>query len=182
MIKSKKVAYDGYIWGSNETKKGTGILTVDTCAWTVEFKHLTGPNPSTDDLLTFVLSDKTVRAVIKEYQKKGRVKDYAIRIKQHKGINEVYINFYYNAVFTNGKYLLYSSCFKQTLEFLRQYIGDFVEMVVKLQEEDPDVFHTNSFVRKHLRSKSTFMCEKTYNNYDIERGVSNIIYSLRLMY
>lgn len=175
MIKSKKVAFDGFLWGSNDISKGTGILTVDTCAWTVEFKHLTGPNPSTEDLLAFVLSDKTVRAVIKEYQKKGRVKDYAIRIKQHNGINEVYINFYYNAVFTNGKYLLYSSCFKKTWELPRQYIGDFVEMVVKLQEEYPDVFHTKSFDRKYLRSKSTFRYEKTYHNYDIERGVSHII-------
>lgn len=175
MIKSKKVAYDGYIWGSNETKKGTGILIVDTLAWTVEFKHLTGPNPSTDDLLMFILSDKTVRSVIKEYQKTARVKYYNIRVKSHNCVNEVFINFYYNGVFTDGKYLLYSSCFGKTWELPKQYIGDFVEMVVKLQEEYPDVFHTKSFDRKYLRSITTFRYEKTYHCFDTGVGVSRII-------
>ena len=175
MIKSKKVAYDGYLWGSNETGKGTGILTVDTCAWTVEFKHLSGPNPSTDDLLIFILSDKTVRSIIKEYQKKGRVRDYAIRVKHHNGVNEVYINFYYNGVFTDGKYLLYSSCFGKTWELPRQYIGDFVEMVAELQENHQGIFHVSSFDRKYLRSITTFRYEKTYHCFDTGVGVSRII-------
>lgn len=96
-----------------------------------EVEVLKGCDPNVADLINFVLSDKDVRLLIRQYQQSKRVVPFAINgTTGMSGRVDVFIDFYDKyGMQVKGKHLLHVSCYGKVHELKKMYIGDFAEMV-----------------------------------------------------
>lgn len=171
----KKLSYISETF-NGERKKGYGILSVGYAEKTVTFESFKGPDPDIQDLLFFLFSDKDVRKIIREYQKKGRKEDYKIDIWSSSA-TKVYINFYRRGIFTYRKPLFTFTCNQKTNKIDRIYIGDLVEAVVHFDRQQDSCWfpYIERFDRKWLRSRTTFKYEKCEYEPYVKTGATRII-------
>ena len=96
---------------------------------------LSGCDPWYKDLLNFVLADKDVRRLIRNYQNSTRVERYAINISSGmSGRQDVYINFYDEyGLQVRGKHLLHISCCDKLWGISKIYVGDLVEAMYAMR-------------------------------------------------
>lgn len=107
----------------------------------IEVGILHGCDPDVVDLLAFVVADKDVTLLIKNYFQKGRKKLYSIRHSfGQSGSEDIYINFPdKTGLIVDGKHLLHVSCFGKVSGIKKMYIGDLWEMLME-SIENPDSF------------------------------------------
>lgn len=108
-----------------------GVLRIFPVTMEIEVEMFSGCNPLASDLFNFIIKDKDVRLLIRQYQQSGRKIPYAINISSGmSGREDVYINFYDKyGLEICGKHLLHISCAGKTGGIKRMYIGDFAEAV-----------------------------------------------------
>ena len=171
----KKVSYTSETF-NGERKKGYGILSVGYQDKIVTFESFKGPDPEIQDLLFFLFSDKDVRKLIREYQKKGRKEDYKIDVWSASA-TKVYINFYRRGIFTYRKPLFTFTCNQKINSIDHIYIGDLVEAMVCFNRQENSCWlpYIEYFDRKWLRSRTSFKYEKCkYEGYT-KTGATRII-------
>lgn len=106
----KKVSYRSIpsnIDGNKKERVGYGILSIDHIALTVEFTHFKGVDPTIEDLLYFIFSDKDVRKMIRCYQDTERNSEYMIDVKDSEDsiAARTFINYYKKGMFHSRKFL-----------------------------------------------------------------------------
>ena len=91
----KPFEIDGESSWCEAKRRSKGVLRIWPDEKTIEVKMLSGCDPWYKDLLNFVLADKDVRRLIRNYQNSSRIERYAINISSGmSGRQDVYINFY----------------------------------------------------------------------------------------
>ena len=182
----KKVSYKSIpsnIDGNEKKRVGYGILSIDHGRLTVEFTHLKGVDPTVDDLLVFIFSDKDVRKMIRYYQNTDRTLQYKIDLKDSDDsiATKVFINFYKKGIFYNRKFLFKWSDNKKIHRLEPIYIGDLVEAMVCFRHAKNipvwwvPCYQLKTFDRKWLRSQTSFRYEKCECEEDAYDYVSTII-------
>lgn len=116
----------------NEAKRmSRGVLRIFPTTMEIEVEIFSGCNPLASDLIKFIIMDKDIRFMIRQYQQIGRKKPYAINISSGmSGREDIYINFYDKyGLEIYGKHLLHVSCAGKIDWIKRMYVGDFAEAV-----------------------------------------------------
>ena len=163
----KKLSYRSIpsnIDGNTKERVGYGILSINHIALTVEFTHFKGVDPTIEDLLYFIFSDKDVRKMIRCYQDTERNTEYMIDLKDAEDsiATKVFINFYKKGIFHSRKFLFKWSDNKKIHRLEPIYIGDLVEAVAYFARSTSfpvwwvPCNELESFDRKYLRSKTSF--------------------------
>ena len=95
------------------TRRTKGVLRIYPDSGEIEVGILHGCDPKVVDLLEFVVADKDVILLIKNYFQKGRKRAYSIRHSfGQSGREDIYINFPdKTGLIVDGKHLLHVSCF-----------------------------------------------------------------------
>lgn len=115
--------------------KGVAALILDDESKTIDISQVSGKTPEAFDVIAFILSDRDVRRMIKEYQQSERCHLFAInRTSGMSGREDFYINFYdeYGIQFKGKKLLHVSGSGKLNEGWKEMYVGDFVELVAYL--------------------------------------------------
>lgn len=125
----KPFEIDGLSSWCEAKRRSKGVLRIWPEEKTIEVKMLSGCDPWYKDLLNFVLADKDVRRLIRNYQNSTRVERYAINVSSGmSGRQDIYINFYDEyGLQVRGKHLLHISCCDKLWGIPKIYVGDFVE-------------------------------------------------------
>lgn len=171
---TKKVSYVSETLSGN-TRKSYGVLHINRFKKSINFVSFKDPAPKVQDFLYFILSDKTIRDMIKDYQKTERVLDY--KISAHgQSATHVNINFYHYGIYSHRKNLIRFSSQDKVYDVHNLYIGDLVEMIVFFNENQPSHLPSiDNFDRKWLRSRTTFKYEKCSYEEGTSTYVSTII-------
>lgn len=171
----KKVSYISETF-NGERKKGYGILSVGYQDKIVTFESFKGPDPEIQDLLFFLFSDKDIRKLIREYQKKGRKEDYKIDIRSSSA-TKIFINFYRRGIYMYRKHLFDFTCNLKINKIDHIYIGDLVEAMVEFDRQQNSCWlpYIERFDRKWLRSRTSFKYEKCEYVPYIKTGATRII-------
>lgn len=127
----KPFEIDGVESWTKVSRRTLCVLRVFPNDKALEVEVLKGCDPNVGDLINFVLSDKDVRLLIRQYQQSKRVIPFAINgTTGMSGRVDVFINFYDRyGLQTSGKHLLHVSCYGKVERIKKIYIGDFVEMI-----------------------------------------------------
>ena len=127
----KPFEIDGVSTWVNAKRRTLCVLRVFKDEMSLEVETLKGCDPNVADLINFVLSDKDVKLLIRQYQQSKRVVPFAINgTTGMSGRVDIYINFYDKyGLQTSGKHLMHVSCYGKVERIKKIYIGDFVEMV-----------------------------------------------------
>lgn len=171
---TKKVSYVSETLSGN-TRKSYGVLHTDRFKKTISFVSFKDPAPKIQDFLYFILSDKTVRDMIKDYQKTERVLNY--KISAHgQSATHININFYHYGIYSHRKNLMRWSSEDKIYDVHNLYVGDLVEMIVFFNENQssPYLPYIERFDRKWLRSRTTFKYEKC----EYEEGTTTYVSSI----
>lgn len=125
----KTFEIDGESSWCEAKRRSKGVLRIWPEEKSIEVKILSGCDPLYKDLLSFVLSDRDVRRLIRNYQNSERVEKYAINVTSGmSGRQDVYINFYDEyGLQVRGKHLLHISCCDKLWGIPKIYVGDLVE-------------------------------------------------------
>lgn len=125
----KPFEIDGESSWCEAKRRSKGVLRIWPEEKTIEVKMVSGCDPWYKDLLNFVLADKDVRRLIRNYQNSSRIERYAINISSGmSGRQDVYINFYDEyGLQIRGKHLLHVSCYDKLWGIPKIYVGDLVE-------------------------------------------------------
>lgn len=131
-------------------RRSKGVLRIWPEEKTIEVKMLSGCDPWYKDLLSFVLSDRDVRRLIRNYQNSERVEKYAINVTSGmSGRQDVYINFYDEyGLQVRGKHLLHISCCDKLWGIPKIYVGDFVEAMYTMNVQPGKT--TAKYVKPYL--------------------------------
>ena len=131
----KTFEIDGESSWCEAKRRSKGVLRIWPESKTVEVKMLSGCDPWYKDLLNFVLADKDVRRLIRNYQNSSRIERYAINISSGmSGRQDVYINFYDEyGLQIRGKHLLHISCCDKLWGISKIYVGDLVEAMYAMK-------------------------------------------------
>lgn len=170
---TKKVSYVSETLSGN-IKKSHGVLHIDRFKKTISFVSFRDPAPKVQDFLYFILSDKTVRDLIRDYQKTERVLNYKISTRGQSATH-VFINFYHYGIYSHRKNLISWSCNDKVYDIENLYVGDLVEMIVYFNECQPSYLPSiENFDRKWLRSRTTFR----YVKCEYEEGTTTYVSSI----
>ncbi len=171
---TKKVSFVSETMSGN-IKKSYGVLHIDHFKKTINFVTFRNPAPKIQDFLYFILSDKTVRGMIRDYQKTKRVLDY--KVSAHGcSATHININFYHYGIYSHRKNLMRWSSEDKLYDVHNLYVGDLVEAVVYFCESNLSYLPSiENFDRKWLRSKTTFKYEKCSYEEGTTTYVSSII-------
>lgn len=126
---------------SEDGEKGSCIMVLDTLELTIDVQRLSGCAPTDDNVLAFLLQDKDVRLVIREYQQHGgeeRDCYFSLRSRHgYSGCVDYWLNNYNSyGVQTTGYKLLHISCYgKINNGWRKMHIGDFVELIASFYPE-----------------------------------------------
>lgn len=140
-------------------------------------EQISGPAPMARDVILFLLADKDIRYMIRQYQQDGyRQNRFALR--ETLGISgrmDIYINFYTkNGCQIDGKKLLHVSQYGKLNEgWHTMWIGDFVELVAYIMERSEASYELSN--PKRLRHMSNCKYIKGYFNDDAQSKISKII-------
>ena len=169
----KKVSYVSETLSGN-IKQSYGVLRIDKIRKSVNFVSFRDPAPKVQDFLYFILSDKTIRDMIRDYQKTERVLNYKISARGQSATH-IFINFYHYGIYSHRKKLISWSSQSKVYDIHNLYIGDLVEMVVFFNESQPSYLPSiENFSRKWLRSRTTFK----YVKCEYEEGTTNYVSSI----
>lgn len=168
-------------WKDPYNRIGSGILVLDTGERTIDIRIISDLAPYAEDIIYFLLSDRHVRNMIRNYQSGSRIDFYKMnKTKGMSGRRDYYINFYETfeneaeqyGLQTRGKALLHISCAgKINYGWREMYIGDFVELVVYMQQNK----EIRIMSQKKLRKSCHCWYEKGRFISDATREVSHII-------
>lgn len=172
-------------WKDPYNRIGSGILVLDTGEKTIDIRIVSDLAPYATDIIYFLLSDRHVRKMIREYQSSSRIDLYKInKTVGMSGRRDYYINFYQGfevggfpegkiyGVQTSGKKLLHVSCAEKiNFGWRKMYIGDFVELVVYMQRNE----ELGNISKKELKEKCNCWHEVGYFADDATSDVSHII-------
>lgn len=136
LVLVKPFVCEGEATWCDATRPTKGALRIYPESQEIEVCIYKGCDPCVGDLVNFVLMDKDVQMLIHVYQKKGRVKPYAMRMSSgSSGREDYYINFTDNlGLIISGKHLLHVSCYGKCSGLKKMYIGDFCELVAKFND------------------------------------------------
>ena len=131
----KTFEIDGESSWCEAKRRSKGVLRIWPEEKSIEVKILSGCDPLYKDLLSFVLSDRDVRRLIRNYQNSERVEKYAINVTSGmSGRQDVYINFYDEyGLQVRGKHLLHISCCDKLWGISKIYVGDLVEAMYEMR-------------------------------------------------
>lgn len=148
------------------TRRTKGALRIYPDSEEIEVGILHGCDPNVVDLLAFVVADKDVTLLIKNYFQKGRKRAYSIRHSfGQSGREDIYINFPdKTGLIVDGKHLLHVSCFGKAHEIKKIYVGDFWEMLMESTE------NSDSFISQYGNTTAKYV--KPYFAENIKAGVS----------
>ena len=148
------------------TRRTKGVLRIYPDSEEIEVGILHGCDPNVVDLLAFVVADKDVTLLIKNYFQKGRKRAYSIRHSfGQSGREDIYINFPdKTGLIVDGKHLLHVSCFGKVSGIKKMYIGDFWEMLMESIE------NPNSFISRYRNTTAKYV--KPYFAENIKTKVS----------
>lgn len=172
-------------WKDPDNRIGSGILIIDTGEKTIDVSIVSELAPYATDIIYFLLSDRHVRKMIRDYQKGFRKKFYKMnKTVGMSGRKDYYINFYQvfepeelpederYGIQIRGKRLLHISCAgKINYGGIKMYIGDFVELVAYMQQNG----ELENMNKKDLKQKCNCWHEVGYFADDVTRKVSQII-------
>lgn len=148
------------------TRRTKGVLRICPGSEEIEVGILHGCNPDVVDLLAFVVADKDVALLIKNYFQKGRKRAYSIRHSfGQSGREDIYINFPdKTGLIVDDKHLLHVSCFGKVSGIKKMYIGDFWEMLMESIE------NSDSFISQYRNTTAKYV--KPYFAENIKTKVS----------
>jgi hypothetical protein len=146
----KPFEIDGESSWCEAKRRSKGVLRIWPEEKTIEVKMLSGCDPWYKDLLNFVLADKDVRRLIRNYQNSSRIERYAINISSGmSGRQDVYINFYDEyGLQIRGKHLLHISCCDKLWGIPKIYVGDLVEAMYTMNVQPGKT--TAKYVKPYL--------------------------------
>lgn len=165
-----------FIYKSDSTwnygKKGKAVIIIDHEHKTIDVDIIDGLDPMARDVLLFLLADKDVRLMVRDYQQNGdRQKPFLIRTScGSSGREDIYINFYTKyGLQTYGKKLLHVSGYGKLNEgFCKMWVGDFAELMACIITESGVSYPVNN--AKVLRKISGckyikgYYCDNLLNN------------------
>ena len=131
----KPFEIDGFSSWCEANRRSKVVLRIWPESKTSEEKMISGCDPWYLDLLNFVLADKDVRRLIRNYQNSTRVERYAINVSSGmSGRQDIYINFYDEyGLQVRGKHLLHISCCDKLWGISKIYVGDLVEAMYAMR-------------------------------------------------
>lgn len=147
----KTFEIDGESSWCEAKRRSKGVLRIWPEEKSIEVKILSGCDPLYKDLLSFVLSDRDVRRLIRNYQNSTRVERYAINVSSGmSGRQDIYINFYDEyGLQVRGKHLLHISCCDKLWGIKKIYVGDLVEAIYAMNVQ-PGGKTTAKYIKPYL--------------------------------
>lgn len=165
-----------FLYGGNYgIKKGKAVLIIEPFRDMIDVVMMSDAAPMAIDIILFLLADKDVRLLIKQYQQGTRTRPYKIRESTGvSGRSDLYINFYNDlGIQTSGKKLMHISCMgKINLGWERMYAGDFAELVAYISKkaEYAELVELIAAGPKILRQKS--LCRYCKGYFDEDNSAS----------
>ena len=147
----KPFEIDGSSSWCEAKRRSKGVLRIWPESQTIEVEMFAGCDPYYLDMLNFVLADKDVRRLIRNYQKSSRIERYAINVATGmSGRQDVYINFYDKyGLQIRGKHLLHVSCYDKLWGIKKIYVGDLVEAIYAMNVQ-PGEKTTAKYIKPYL--------------------------------
>jgi hypothetical protein len=136
----------------DSAKRTQGALRIYPESEEIEVSIFNGCDPFVNDILCFVLKDRDIQMLIRNYYQKGRKHPYSIRHSfGQSGREDIYINFPdKTGLIVKGKHLLHISCFGKISGIKKIYIGDFMEMFAEgMQNESSFMSHNFCYTCKY---------------------------------
>ena len=165
----KPFSCDGEETFMDATHRTKGVLRIYPATEEIEINIVSGCDPHVIDIVLFLLNDKEIKLLIKNYFRKGRKKPFSIRRSVgQSGREDVYINFPdKSGLIVNGRHLMHISCFGKISGIKKMYIGDFWEMIAECIKSKDSAL--NSYA-----PFTTCKYEKPYFATEIKTGVTRI--------
>lgn len=159
-------------------RRGKAVLLIDKYIKGIDVLHISGTAPYAENIIMFLLSDKDVRSMIKDFQSvhRERCEKFSLRCSQRSsGCEDIYLNYYTDfGLQTDGCKVLHISSYGKLNEgWDCTYIGDFVELVAYLKGNNWLCHDLKK--RRKLRTDSKCWYTKPYFDKNAKNETSVII-------